>query len=242
MKNRHNKIGIKKLVIFTFIICASIKLYSQNRIDSIKFKTNNAIALFPRDYSNNNGLTLTHWINEHQNSNGLHIEIVGGGLATMFTPGYMFIIPDTFNLNNLNDSLNLWITSKINGLSISPFGLLCNSYFKGLSINGFGFYIPRLKGVGISVSESQSLKAQGFIFALGFSRVGLMQGLEIAGFNGCSILNGVQLGVFNYCNKGKGLQISLFNSAEDFKGIQIGFLNKIGKLYLPFINMKFKKK
>lgn len=234
---------MRKIFLVILALGLAINLYSQNPADSIKWKTNHVIALFPGDYTHNNGLTITQWIHEFQHANGLHLEILGRGFATLTTPNITFMIPDTFDLKNLNDTLASWNTSNVNGLSISPFGLMSNSQFRGLSLNGFGFYIPRLQGVGISLMESQSIKAQGFIFAFGWTRIGLMQGLEIAGFNGCWILDGLQLGVSNFCNRGKGAQIGLFNkSGDDFKGIQIGLWNKIGKLPLPIINMKFKNK
>ncbi|WP_417608679.1 LA_2272 family surface repeat-containing protein [Owenweeksia hongkongensis] len=236
------KSSLKCFLIFLLGTSVIENLYSQPPADSVNWKTNNVIALFPKNYSKNNGLTITGAINKYQNSNGFHLEIIGRGFATMTTPRSTFIIPDTFDLSNLNDTLDSWITSRVNGLSVSPFGLLSNSNFKGLSINGFGFYIPRLSGMGISIFEAQSIKAQGLIVSAGWTRVGLMQGVEIAGFNGCWILNGLQLGVTNSCKRGKGLQIGLFNSSDDFKGVQIGLLNRIGKLYIPVLNLNFKKK
>jgi hypothetical protein len=224
------------------IISLASSLYSQNSTDSIIWKDNNWIALFPGNYSNNNGLTITDQINRFQNSNGLHIEIIGRGFSTITTPRSTFIIPDTLDLNYLNDTLDSLTTSQINGVSLSLLGLLSNSNLNGLTINGFGFYIPRLKGVGISLFEAQSLKAEGLVVSAGWTRVGLMKGVEIGGFNGCWILNGFQVGATNYCNKGKGVQLGLYNSAEDgFKGIQIGLLNRVGKLYLPILNMNFRK-
>ena len=234
---------MRKIILVILALGLTINLFSQDPADSIKWKTNNVIALFPGNYTHNNGLTITHWIHEFQNANGLHLEIIGRGFATLTTPNITFMIPDTFDLKNLNDTLASWSTSNVNGLSISPFGLMSNSHFNGLTLNGFGYFIPRLTGVGISLMEGQSIKAQGLIIAFGWTRIGLMQGIEIAGFNGCWILNGLQLGVSSYCNRGKGAQIGLFNNAgEDFKGIQIGLWNKIGKLPLPIMNMKFKNK
>lgn len=234
---------MQKLIIITLTFIISTTLYSQIKVDTIKRKKNNVLALFPRNYTTNNGLTITHWINESQDANGLHLEILGRGIGTIATPLWWYMLSDSLELNNLNDSLNSWTTGKINGMTLSPLGLFTNSYLNGLSLNGFGFYIPKLKGVGISIFEAQSINIQGLVISGGWTRVGLMQGVAIGSSNNCSVLKGLQIGYSNYCTKGQGLQISIFNRAgEDFRGIQIGLLNKIGKLYLPIINMKFRNK
>ena len=48
-------------------------------------------------------------------------------------------------------------------------------------------------------------------------------------------------GLVNHTKRGRGLQIGMTNFSTDFQGVQMGLWNKIGKLGLSFITLRFKK-
>ncbi len=103
----------------------------------------------------------------------------------------------------------------VSGLNI---GLLGSSWQKN-----------RIDGVNICGLGTISEKINGFSLTLGATVLEEQNGVVISG-------------LVNTTQKGNGIQIGLVNYAKDFKGIQIGLWNQIGKIGIPFLNIKIRKK
>ena len=118
--------------------------------------------------------------------------------------------------NPIQDEDILFLTSttvseKINGISLSSTGTVCECTTNGINIGGIGNLNYKINGLNIA---------------------GLV--------NYTQIQNGMQLSLFgNYAGSINGLQIGLVNNAKRLKVFQIGLWNKNDKRSFPFINWSF---
>lgn len=218
------------------LLMFGISTFGQKQTDSLSvvYENNVGMAIFPNAYSNNKGFVLNVNVEDSQNITGFHWELFGRGYETFDTPSRYFELYDI--------TQTITLEQNIFGISISTFGTLSGeTHFKGLSFNGLGFFVGKMKGICYSTLNTQSIEAEGLISSLIFTKVGKITGVQLGAFNDAKYLRGVQIGLNNSCEKkGKGVQVSIYNEAgEDFKGLQLGLLNKIGNWYIPIMNMRF---
>ena len=103
----------------------------------------------------------------------------------------------------------------INGFNLGILGSPIEANkINGLNICGIGTYSNKLSGVSLTGLVTISDDFEGVCIS----------------------------GLVNYSKRGRGLQIGITNFSTDFQGVQIGLWNKIGKIGLPFINVRFKKR
>jgi hypothetical protein len=112
-------------------------------------------------------------------------------------------MPDTINRSEIN--------TRINGLSLSGGGLICDALMKGVSINGG--ICTAIQANGLVITGSQNLTNE---------------------FNGV-----VVSGLRNRAIKGRGVQVGLLNICKHLKGVQFGLWNVNSKRKLPLINWSF---
>ena len=139
------------------------------------------------------------------NTNGLKIELIGAGLLVFFAGSDPLESVDSLFLRGY------LISEKINGISFSSTGTVCECTTNGLNLGVMGNVNYKINGVNIA---------------------GLV--------NYTQIQNGSQFSLFgNYAGTINGLQIGLVNNAKRLKGFQIGLWNKNNKRSLPLINWSF---
>lgn len=189
------------------------------------------------------GLFSTLEKQRNTTTNGIRLELIGSGALMMFRP-------QPYELRTMvPQEPDLEFYERINGLSISPLGLIGN-----IDING----------VGITACHSNQNRANGFFFSFFNLMAKEMNGLSIAMFeNGFDSFSGVSIsGVFSRTHTGNGLQYCIFdNVARRFNGVQIGLWNIVetgnlvqfgvvnyiktnpkGLRILPIMNMQFGKR
>jgi len=103
----------------------------------------------------------------------------------------------------------------INGFNLGILGSPIEANkINGLNICGIGTYSSKLSGISVTGLATVSDDFEGVCIS----------------------------GLVNHTKRGRGLQIGVANFSTDFQGVQIGLWNKIGKIGLPFINVRFKKR
>jgi CarboxypepD_reg-like domain len=118
-----------------------------------------------------------------------------------------------------------------------------------MSITHGGTLSTQLSGavseaIDISVVQAAGLVSiandvQGVQASSVFNLVNHMRGLQAAGLiNVSTQVKGAQIAVLiNSSKRVSGVQIGLFNTTKTCDCVQIGLINKIGKRWLPFVNM-----
>ena len=158
--------------------------------------------------------------------NGLNVEL--GPLGLTF--GWAYTLFGTFyapfNKRDIAGGLTFAIdnphifpqapngyATHIRGISVSAGGLMDDTHFSGLSLNGILSGPDRVDGLEIT-----GLMNMHYDF----------KGLMIAGLR-------------NKTTTGTGVQIALINTCKSGRVVQFGLINRIGKRTLPFMNFSFKK-
>jgi hypothetical protein len=153
----------------------------------------------------------------HTNTNGFKVEIIGGGILVPLIPES----PIGKNSFLKRESLS----ERINGLSISVTGTVCNCLTNGISTGLIGQINYQVNGFSASA-------------LMNFSQI--HYGLQAAFYNESYKMSGFQLGGINYSYSINGVQLGLYNNSKKLKGIQIGLWNVNQKRKFPVINWNFK--
>ena len=157
----------------------------------------------------------------YTNTNGIKIEIIGAGIA-------MPLIPQSPVANSEEGYLRLKnepISEKINGLSLSLTGTVCDCVTNGVSAGLVGQINYQVNGFSGSI-------------LMNFTQI--HNGIQMAFVNESYYMNGLQIGAINVGHVATGIQIGIFNKSNNLKGIQIGLWNINQKRKLPLINWNFK--
>ena len=174
------------------------------------------------------GLVSTIISERNTNTNGIKLELIGLGV---FTP----LIPEFPKFEN-GDS------ERINGLSFSASGTVCDCLTNGLSVGAIGQINNQVNGISATMLMNVTGKQNGIMLAL-INMSDIMNGLQLGGVNASeSEAHGVQLGfIGNESEVMRGLQIGLYNKSKNLRGVQIGLWNVNQKRKLPLINWNFKR-
>ena len=161
------------------------------------------------------------------NTNGIKLELIGLGLFVPFQPEY----PDFKN----------GYSERINGLSLSAMGTVCDCLTNGLSVGAIAQTNNRVNGISATMYTNITDKQNGIMAAFG-NVSDVMNGIQLGGFNNSSEAHGVQLSfLVNFSAETRGLQIGAFNISDNLRGVQIGLWNVNQKRKLPLINWNFKR-
>jgi hypothetical protein len=144
---------------------------------------------------------------KHTNTNGFKLEIIGAGIAVPLIPHSPVVDNDSSFQQIKKDT----ISERINGISLSASGTVCDCIINGISTGLIGQIVYNVNGI------------------------------SGAFFNFTQIHNGIQIGLTNETYKMTGLQIGLVNSSKKTRGIQIGFWNVNERRKFPLINWNFRK-
>jgi hypothetical protein len=136
-------------------------------------------------------------------------------------------------LNTTNDTL---VGSQISGFfsyaratagtasfQISGAASLVKTGSVATQVSGFYSQAEQVTGLQMASISNIATRVQGFQWS--------------AGLNAAQEVDGVQLALGNHAKKMKGVQIGLYNQTKSCDCIQIGLLNRIGKRWLPIVNI-----
>lgn len=156
------------------------------------------------------------------NTNGIKIELIGAGIAVPLIPES----PIATNDSSFADEMAADVSERINGLSISASGTVCDCITNGITVGFLGQINLKVRGVSAA-------------FFMNFTQS--ISGVHAAMITESYQSNGIQIGAVNVGHRVNGLQIGVFNKSSTLKGIQIGLWNVNQKRKLPLINWNFKK-
>lgn len=145
---------------------------------------------------------------KNTNTNGIKIELIGAGVVVPLIPRSPVAENDSVFQKIQRDT----ISERINGLSLSATGTVCNCITNGISIGLIGQIEHKVSGLSASIF-----------------------------MNFAQTHNGIQIGMYNGSYRMRGLQIGLFNESRQSKGFQIGIWNINEQRKLPIINWNFRK-
>ena len=166
------------------------------------------------------GLVSTLISERNTNTNGIKLELIGLGAFVGLIPEY-----PTFEEQR---------SERINGLSLSALGTVCDCLTNGVSA-GFGQLTYQVNGISFVAFMNLTHKHNGIMLS-GFNFSQTMNGLQVGFNNGSSETNGVQMAfLINESENMNGLQVGLFNNSKNLKGVQIGLLNRHGDRYFPIL-------
>lgn len=154
-------------------------------------------------------------------TNGIKIEAVGLGLILPLISRS----PVAETEKAFKSEMSGEPAERVNGLSLSASGTVCDCITNGLSLGVIGQVNRQVNGVSLSILGNLAQKHQGF--QLGFA-------------NENYVMNGFQLGISNSGSRVKGLQIGLINYSDKLRGVQIGVWNVNKKRKMPIVNWNFK--
>lgn len=202
---------MKKCITLILSILLAVNLYGQE---------NNRPALWvgPCDNVSVHGINIApvmFKIPVGSTVNGLNIEGVG-------VPIFLFTIPadpinqiDRIKENTIRNDFN------VNGLSVSPAGLIHPGTVNGLAVTPLYTFIDQVNGAQFSLIFNISYRLNGVCFSI---------------HNSTFELNGVQFGLFNNAKVVNGVQFGLVNKTKKLSGVQIGLWNVNERWKRPFIN------
>lgn len=203
-----------RLLTLTIFFLFNLGFVNGQISDSVtKPLTRNYFPIWTYHQKNKNihGISVGLWsiFNEprHTNTNGIKIELIGFGI-------FMPLIPESPVAQDEAAFLlkqKIEISERINGISLSTTGTVCNCDVNGISAGVIAQINYKINGISIS--------------GLG---------------NFTQIHNGIQIGGLNQTYKLGGIQIGLYNQSHRTKGIQIGLWNVNERRSLPLINWNFK--
>lgn len=161
------------------------------------------------------------------NVNGARIELVGAGVIVPLIPQSPIVVIDSI-------LVNYKVQSKINGLSLSGAGAVCDCQINGLNVGFLGKIDFKTNGLSLAIFNFSQVH-NGLQLGV-FNETYKSNGFQMGVFNGTEYFKGVQFGASNSGTFFKGLQIGLFNKTTELKGVQIGLWNINNKRKLPLIN------
>lgn len=211
-----------RFIVFVFLICTSVGLFSQadsTRIDKKK-KDRYVARLIPSAAPNIFGIAIGLIGSETicnrpytKKSHGLNIQIFGQGFLQIFY----------INKVKFKDLLK-YDTANINKPDTIPKKAVHN----GVLVSLFGTFTDQVNGVSFSGWMSMGRKINGL-------SVNLL-------WNFYNKINGASIGVVNHAGITKGIQIGIVNKSVKLKGLQFGIWNKTERRSFPIINWGFKDK
>ena len=196
------------------LLLLSINAFGQERIRPI-------IWLGPTDNVKVFGLNISPLVfklPEKSTINGINIEGIG-------IPFFQSMMP--FDPNDRVDTIILIRSFNVNGLSISPFGLIHPGRLNGLAVTPWMSWIDEVNGLSFNI----------FI-----TTVKSFNGVMLTGYSNSTVeINGVQIGLHNKSKHVRGVQIGLINKTKKLKGFQIGLWNINSKRKFLFFNWNFRE-
>ena len=210
-----NQINLLKAIFF--FICLGFIHYSYgqnyNRFSQKKFSHRFPIWTFHEKNVNIHGVSVGLWSfsdNERNtNTNGIRLELIGLGIASLIAPEF-----PTFGRRS----------ERINGLNVSALGTVGDCLINGISVGSFGQILEQVNGVTLSAILNIIEKQNGIMIAV---------------VNHTVTMDGFQFGATNNASKINGVQVGFINQSEILRGIQIGIWNINQKRKLPLINWNF---
>ena len=133
------------------------------------------------------------------------------------------------------------VSEKINGLSLSATGTVCDCITNGINTGLIGNINFQVNGITASVFMNFAQKHNGLQLAM-FNESYYLNGLQAGVSNYGAHTKGIQMGIGNFGRTTKGLQIGIFNKTKSLRGLQFGLWNVNEKRKLPIINWQFKSK
>ncbi len=179
----------------------------------------------------------TSWKTDNVRVNGLNLELLGYGFLLPLIP--MDPIRDDSCYND--DRIHLPKKIIVNGINISPSGMICEGKVNGLNLNGMGSYLIETNGASLTIFGNFTEKSNGLQAAFYVNDAAYMNGLQFSFIGNVVHLysKGIQASAINYSENHKGLQIGLANKSVKLKGIQIGLWNVNQKRKFPIVNWNF---
>ncbi|UTW61698.1 hypothetical protein KFE98_17040 [bacterium SCSIO 12741] len=181
---------------------------------------------FHQESANIHGLSvgLFSWMTDERKvrTNGVRVEIIGGGLFLLFIPD----VPTLKSDSAYQAELAMPLSERINGVNISGLGSLCDCQVNGVTLGLIGHYNRSVRGVSLALAVNIHQQ---------------VRGVQAALWNYSYQTDGLQLGMLNSAERVNGLQLGAFNFTEDLNGFQIGLWNRNERRSLPFINWSFGK-
>lgn len=163
---------------------------------------------------------------------GVGIEL-GMGVLLPLATGYSLseLLPEEVVAMDTTPALK-----RLNGINLSATGSVGVEQINGLSFNGLGTSVGRLRGFQASLILSMGREINGISAAFAVNDAYRVNGAQIALIeNNSAVHNGLQLSIFNQSKKMRGLQIGIYNQCTELHGLQIGIWNKVkGRGFLLF--------
>jgi len=158
--------------------------------------------------------------------NGINFEIIG-------LPIFLFMIPE--DPSDRDDELYILNEFNVNGISLSPAGLMHSGKVNGLAITPLYSFIHQVNGINLSLLFCITLKTNGLSYSFVNSAVE-MKGVQLGMVTNSKKILGLQMGVVNKTRELYGLQFGFYNRTKQIKGLQIGLWNVNDKRSLPILN------
>jgi hypothetical protein len=171
------------------------------------------------------------------NTNGIKIEAIGAGIVIPLVPRSPVVESD----NAFEAIARQPVSERINGISLSATGTVCDCITNGLNLGLIGNINYTVNGITASVFMNFAQKHNGLQLAM-FNESYYFSGIQIGVSNYAAKAGGIQIGLGNFGRQTKGIQIGLLNKTKNLKGLQFGLWNVNGKRKLPIINWQFKSK
>ena len=169
----------------------------------------------------------TLWENDeaprNTNTNGIKLELIGTGILIPLKPDNAFPVDNDSALNSYQEQPR---SERINGISLTGTGTVCNCVVNGASAALFWKMEYIVNGISASVM---------------FNTSQIHNGVQAGLFNLSYIGRGLQIGAINGSERFSGVQIGLVNGSKKTRGIQIGLWNINERRKFPIINWNFKK-
>jgi hypothetical protein len=157
------------------------------------------------------------------NTNGVKLELIGTGILIPLGPDNAMPVDNDSALKKYQVQPR---SERINGISLTGTGTVCNCVVNGASAALFW---------------KMEYKVNGFSASLFINTAQVHNGIQAAGlYNASYKAKGLQIGAFNSSQHFSGLQIGLFNESKKLRGIQIGLWNINERRKFPIINWNFK--
>ncbi len=199
---------MKRFAIFTLLIVLAFYLHGQDKIRPLLwFGPADDVSVYGVNIS-----PIVYKLPENSVVNGINIEGVGIPILLLIMP---FDPAKNGSTENIQNDFN------VNGISISPAGLLHHGTVNGVALTSLFSFIDQVNGLQLSPLFNTSYRNNGLVISIDNSTVEL---------------NGVQIGLFNRAETVKGVQIGIINRAVFINGLQVGLWNVNYKRKLPIVN------
>jgi hypothetical protein len=208
------------------VLLASLSTYGQ--------KTRQPFWIGPANVKVNGILFSPIVYNSDKQTHVNGLDIQGLGL-----PIFLFMMPKdpiAGSTKNGADSLLQVDNYHVNGIVISPDGLMIQGNVNGLSVTPCSSYIYAVNGAHIGAWMSMCYKINGLTTGL-YNTIYYMNGVELGVITSyANNMRGLEIACVNDATNLKGVQIGLINHADSCKGLQIGFWNINERRKLPLVN------